>query len=78
MILEDVLCEQSASSLADEAGSSSAQGGSRGAHLGLVELDSIVVIPLRLALPDLLGLLEHGQGMRGVDDKGSLQHAKQL
>ena len=72
MVLEDVLREQSASSLANEAGSSSAQSGSRGAHFWLVELDSVIVIPLRLALPDLLGLLEHGQRMRSVDDNGRL------
>ncbi len=43
-----------------------------------MELDSIVVVPLGLSLPDLLGLLEHGQGMRGVDDKGSLHHTQRL
>lgn len=73
MVLEDVLGEQGAPSLANEPGSASAQGGRRGAGLRLVELDGVLPVLLRLALPDLLGLLEHGQRMRRVDHHRSLQ-----
>ena len=46
MVLEDVLGEQSSSSLADEASSASAKGGSRGACFWLVELDGVIPVLL--------------------------------